>query len=193
MLVGDGFGTVVGGGGGGGFFFVLVGAIMITAKVFVGTVVCVGITIGVLVFEEMLVTVLVGNGVRVGSKMPGVRNTLIHAGWVRMAGSMGSMRLAGRLVRKSLLGLKFEPILVFSFQLGAKRSAHPLARMMQMNPNNRIRIIMIPDPRLSFSRGCMEMSIDGETHINCRAGVGLFVMTRALQPDVAMVSVYYAT
>ncbi len=181
--VGGGGGTdvSVAGGGGGRLFFVLVGTTtMIGGNVFVGIAVCVGIIMGVLVFEGMLVTVLVGNGVRVGSKIPGVRNTLIHAGWVRMAGSMGSMKLAGRLVRKSLLGLRFEPILVFSFQLGAKRSAHPLARMMQTNPNNRIRIIMMPESRLSFSRVCMETPINGETHVYRRAGVGLFVVTRAL-------------
>ncbi len=163
---------------------------MIGGNVLVGTVVCVRITIGVLVFEGTLVTVLVGNGVRVGSKIPGVRNTLIHAGWVRMAGSMGSIKLAGRLVRKSLLGLRLEPILVFSFQLGAKRSAHQRARMMQMNPNNRIRIIMMPEPRLSCSRVCMETPINRETHIHCRAGVSLFIVTRALEPDATVVRIY---
>ena len=142
---GGGMGVAVeGGGGGGGFFFVFVGTTTITANVFVGTVVCVsGIGASVLVFEGMLVMVLVGKGVRVGSEAPGVRKILIHAGLVRMAGSMGPIRLTGRLVRKSLFGSRFEPMLVFSFQLGAKRSAHPLARMMQTNPNNRISMMTI--------------------------------------------------
>ena len=130
-------------GGGGGFFFVFVGTTTITTNVFVGTVVCVGgISASVLAFEGMLVMVLVGRGVRVGREAPGVRKILIHAGLVRMAGSMGPIRLTGRLVRKSLFGSRFEPMLVFSFQLGAKRSAHPLARMMHMNPNSRISMMM---------------------------------------------------
>jgi hypothetical protein len=112
---------------------------MNTANVFVAwSGIRVGIEIGVLVFGGIFVTVLVGIGVRFGRDAPGVRNILIQAGLVRIAGSRGLMKPTGRLVRKSLLGSRFDPMLVFSFQLGAKRSAHPLARMMQMNPNNRI-------------------------------------------------------
>jgi len=131
--------------------FVFVGLAMITTtRVGVG----VNVESGVLVFGGMLVNVLAGNGVRVGrnNEAPGVRNTSIHAGLVRMAGSRGSKKLTGRLVRKSLLGSRFDPILVSSFQLGAKRSAHPLARRMQMNPNSRIKIMIMNETRLSFSR-----------------------------------------
>ena len=140
---GGGMGVAVeDGGGGGGFFFVFVGTTTTTTNVFVGAIVRVAIGSGVLVFGGMLVIVRVGNGVRVGREAPGVRKILIHAGLVRMAGSMGPIRLTGRLVRKSLFGSRFEPMLVFSFQLGAKRSAHPLARMMHMNPNSRISMMM---------------------------------------------------
>ena len=107
-----------------------------------------------------------------------------------MDGSMGSMKLEGRLVRKSLLGLRFDPILVFNFQLGAKRSAHPLARIMQRNPNKRIRIIMMPDEsRLSCLLVCMETSINGKTHIHGGARKGLFVMPGTLQPNATMVRI----
>ena len=166
-------------------------------SVFVGLTTVVAVTVvvsGVLVLTGTGVAVLAGNGVRVGNDAPGVRNTSIHAGLVRMAGSRGSMKLTGRLVRKSLLGSRFDPMLVFSFQFGAKRSAHPLARMMQMNPNNRIKTMMMTESRLSFSRGWvfMEMSIDKESHVYCGAWVGLFIMPSALQPDASVMCVYDA-
>ena len=168
-------------------------------SVFVGLTTVVAVTVvvsGVLVFIGTSVAVLAGNGVRVGNDddAPGVRNTSIHAGLVRMAGSSGSMKLTGRLVRKSLLGSRFDPMLVFSLQLGAKRSAHPLAMMMQKNPNSRIKTMMMTESRLSFSRGWvfMEMSIDREAHVYGRARVGLFIMPRALQPDTSVMRVYNA-
>ena len=42
---------------------------------------------------------------------------------------------------------------------------------------------MIPESRLSFSRVFIETSINGEADIDGGAGVGLFVMTCALEPD----------
>ena len=176
---------------------VIVGGKYISVLVGLTTVVAVTVAVsGVLVFTGTSVAVLAGKGVRVGKDddAPGVRNTSIHAGLVRMAGSRGSRKLTGRLVRKSLLGSRFDPMLVFSFQLGAKRSAHPLVMMMQMNPNSRINTMMMTESRLSFSRGWvfMETSIDRKPHIYRGARVGLFVMPRALQPDAPVVRVYDA-
>ena len=146
--------------------FVLVG-LAITSTVLVADAIWVGS--GVRVGSGTFVAVKVGNGVRVGNDnaAPGVRKTSIQTGLVRIAGSRGSIKLTGRLVRKSLLGLRFDSILVSSFQLGAKRSAHPLAKMIQKNPNNRIKTMMMPESRLSFSRGlvCIETSIHREPHI----------------------------
>ena len=101
------------------------------------------------------------------------------------------MKPTGRLVRKSLLGLRFDPMLVFSFQLGAKRIAHPLARMIQMSPNNRIRIMTMIELRLSCScsRVFIETSLDGEAYVDCRAREGLFVVTGTLQPDTSAMRV----
>ena len=94
--------------------------------------------IRVLVFGGTLVEVLVGIGVRVEKDAPGVRKTSSQAGFVRMDGSSGSKKPTGRLVRKSLLGLRFEFMLAANLQLGSKRNAQPLAKMMQMNPNIKI-------------------------------------------------------
>jgi len=145
--------------------------------------------LGVLDGRLVAVGVLVGNGILVSKDAPGVRKLFCQIGLVRMAGSRGAKKSTGRLVRKSMLGLRFDPILEFSFQLGAKRSAQPLAKMMQMNPNNRIRRMIIPESRLSFSRVFMETSVYGETHIDGGAGVGLFVMTCTFQPDTSVMRV----
>ena len=104
-------------------------------------------------------TVLVATGVFVGRDVtgtlvsndePGVRKTLSQAGCVRMDRSRGSSNSLGRLVRKSLFGSMFDLISVFSFQVGAKRIAHPPARITHKNPNKRM-IRMIIQSRLSFS------------------------------------------
>lgn len=153
----------------------------------VGLAVCGGL--GVLVFTGVLVRVPVGKGVRVVKDAPGVRKTSIQTGLVRMAGSRGSMKLMGWPVRKSTLGLRFEFMLAGSLQLGAKRSAHPLARMMQMSPNSRISRIRMIESRPSRSRVCMETSLDGETDIYGGARVGMFVVTRALKPDASVMRV----
>ena len=94
--------------------------------------------IRVLVFGGTLVDVLVGIGVRVEKDAPGVRKTSSQAGFVRMDGSSGSKKPTGRLVRKSLLGLRFEFMLAGNFQLGSKRSAQPLASTMHRNPTSKI-------------------------------------------------------
>lgn len=177
--------------GGGVFVFVFTGiAVLVLNTMDVGLAVCVGM--GVRVFGGTMVGVPVGGaGVRVSKNAPGVRK-LTHTGLVRMAESRGSKKLTGRPVRKSLLGLRFDRMLVSSFQLGAKRSAHPLVMMMQMNPNSRIKIMIMTELRLSFSRGLVfiETSIDREAHVDCGARVGLFVMTCARQPDASAVRVY---
>lgn len=102
----------------------------------------------------------VSRGIRVEKEEPGVRNTSSQTGLVRIEGSRGSIKPTGRLVRKSLSGLRFEFILANNLQLGGKRSAHPLARIMQMNPNSRIRAMIMTESRRSCSRVFMETSID---------------------------------
>ena len=194
MFVGDGGIGVMVEGGGGADVLVMVGITTVTTKVRVGDTAADGT--GVLVFTgaSVAVGVPVDWGMRVSKEAPGVRKTSIQAGLVRMAGSRGSMKPTGRLVRKSLLGLRFDPMLEFSFQCGAKRIAHPLARMIQMSPNNRIRTMTMIELRLSFSRSrvCIETSLDGEAHIDGGAREGLFVMTGAFQPDASTMRVYDA-
>lgn len=104
VLVGDGV-TVTGCGG--TLVFVWVG-LATNIGVLVAGAISVGM--GVLV-GGMLTAVLVavGMGVRVAKDAPGVRKTFCQIGLVRMAGSRGSRKLMGRLVRKSLLGLRFRP------------------------------------------------------------------------------------
>jgi hypothetical protein len=66
------------------------------------------------------VDVTIGNGVPVANEAPGVRKRFIQPGGVRMDCSIGSMKLLGRRVRKSLFGSRFESISVCSSQLGEK-------------------------------------------------------------------------
>jgi hypothetical protein len=104
--------------------FVFVGVKIITL-VGIGIKVCVlvGLDILVLVFGGIKVNVLVGDGVGgtgVAKEAPGVRKTSIQAGLVRIDGSRGSKKLTGTFVRKSLSGLRFDPMFEFSFQLGVK-------------------------------------------------------------------------
>jgi hypothetical protein len=140
----------------------LVGGIKIPL---VGVGVLIGLAVFVAVLGSVRVEVLVGEGVggtSVAKEAPGVRKTSIQAGLVRMDGSRGSKNPIGMLVRKSLSGLRFERISAGSFQLGAKRSAHPLERMIQMNPTKRISSMRMSESRLSRSRSraFMETSID---------------------------------
>ena len=123
--------------------------------------------------------VVVGLGVLVEKIAHGVRKMPSQGGLVRIAGSRGSNKLRGLPVRKSLLGSMFDSMLAGNLQRGEKRSAHPLVRMMQMNPKMRIRSRMIMESRrsLSFSRVVvMGLSIYREAHKDCGARVGLFVV-----------------
>jgi hypothetical protein len=150
-LIGGGFVVAVGGGK---YMSVFVGT-----GVFVGELLITGRL--VLVWVTAGVFVRVGGGRRVEKEAPGVRNTSNHGGLVRIDGSSGSRKLTCAFVRKSPSGLRFDPMLEFSLQLGAKRNAHPLERMMQMNPNSRISNMSRMESRLSFSRSrvFMEASI----------------------------------
>ena len=94
----------------------------------------------------------------VENEAPGVRKSLIHAGFVRMAGSTGSMNPPGLSVRKSLFGSSMDSTLASSSQLGVKRSAHPPASRMHKSPN-RSRRAMIAQSRLSFSVALIRNSI----------------------------------
>jgi hypothetical protein len=89
-------------------------------------------------------------GILVANEAPGVKKTLIHAGGVRMDGSRGSRRLLGRLVRKSLFGSMLDLMSVFNLQVGAKRIAHPPARITHRKPKRRM-TRMMTQSRLSFS------------------------------------------
>ena len=127
-----------------------------------GVVVLVGVRLKVNVGTDVCVAgggrvffTVVGKGVPVWKDAPGVRYKPIHAGWVRMDTSIGSMMPLERAVRKSLFGSRFDPILEFSFQLGVRRSAHPPASMMHRRPIRMMRMTMIQSRRLSFSRACM--------------------------------------
>ena len=64
----------------------------------------VGVTEEIVVGAREIVAVALENGVLVAVDMPGVRNSSIQAGSVRMAESTGSMTPLGRRVRNSLFG-----------------------------------------------------------------------------------------
>ena len=66
--------------------------------------------------DAKLVRVIRGNGVPVTKDAPGVRNTLIQLGCVRMDASTGSMNPSGLWVRKLLFGSRWESISVFNCQ-----------------------------------------------------------------------------
>ena len=80
--------------------------------------------------------------VTIESEAPGVRKTSIHTGFVKMAGSTGSMNPLGLRVRKSLFGSSKDSILASSSQSGVKRSAHPPASRIQKSPTRRMRAMM---------------------------------------------------
>ena len=180
---------------GGVLVFVVVGTIMI---MLVGMEVCVlvglnGMDVLVLVCG-IGVNVLIGDdlgGIGVEKEAPGVRKTSIQAGLVRIDGSIGSTKPTGWFVRKSLFGLRFDPMFELNLQLGAKRSAHPLERMIQMNPSSRMNSMRTIESRLSLSRSrvFMETSIYGKTHKYCRARIGFFIMPCAFQPDAPTMSI----
>jgi hypothetical protein len=137
------------------------------------------------------VPVVLGSAVAVVKEAPGVRKTLIHTGFVRMAGSTGSMNPLGLRVRKSLFGSRLDSISAFSFQLGEKRSAHCPAASIHRNPINRIMRIMIQSYR-SCSNAFMGRSVDWQSHKDCCAGIRYFVVVVAFEPDASMMGIHDA-
>ena len=160
----DGTGVFEAGGGGGTGVRVFVGKIRIGACVDVVVADGVGVSIFNKVGVNTNVGVLVGCDVRVEKPAPGVRNTSIQTGLVRMLAFKGSTKSIDGLLRYSLFGSSFESILAVSFQRGAKRSAHPLAMIMKMNPN-RINNKSRTESRRSFSRFVMRVSIHGKADV----------------------------
>ena len=195
VFAGCGMGVEVEGGGKNIIAFVEVG---ITAPVFVGDAIVIGVVVCVASIVRVImgvvndVPVVDGNDVPVANEAPGVRKTLIHAGFVRMAGSTGSMNPLGLRVRKSLFGSRLDSILVSSSQRGVKRRAHSPASRMQKSPNRRMRT-MITQSRLSCSNAFIDVSIiDRQPHVNRGARIDSFVMTRAFEPDAPMMRVHNA-
>jgi len=195
VFAGRGLGVEVGGGGKNIIAFVGGG---VTATVFVGDAIVIGVVVCVASIVPVIMgvvndlSVVDGNDVPVANEAPGVRKTLIHAGFVRMAGSTGSMNPLGLRVRKSLFGSRLDSILVSSSQRGVKRSAHSPASNMQKSPNRRMRT-MITQSRLSCSNASIDVSIiDRQPHVNCGARIDFFVMTRAFEPDAPMMRVHNA-
>ena len=86
--------------------------------------------------------VVAGACVTVEEEAPGVRKAYIPAGFVRMAGSTGSMNPPGLRVRKSLFGSIKDSTLASNSQRGAKRSAHLPASSIKKSPNRRMRAMM---------------------------------------------------
>ena len=147
--------------------------------------------VGVLVADEMVVGtgedvgVVFGKGVPVMIDTPGVRNSSIHPGCVRMAGSTGSMNPLGRLATKVLFGSICDSISVFNCQLGAKRAASCPATITHTNPITKMMMTTIVQSSRSRSTTFMIGSIDRQSHKDSCAGEGRFVVPRALQPNPA--------
>jgi len=137
------------------------------------------------------IPVVLGSGVPVMNEAPGVRKTLIHIGFVRMAGSTGSMNPPGLRVRKSLFGSRLDSMLASSFQLGEKRSAHCPAAITHRNPISRIMRIMIESCR-SCSNTFIGRSIDRQSHKDRCPGIRYFVVTRTFEPDTSVMSIHNA-
>lgn len=149
-------------GGGGKYTNVFVGvaktrAVLVANAVVVGDVVCV--VTNVLDVDAVAGALAAVEGcVMVGNEAPGVRTVFIHTGFVRMAGSTGSMNPIGLCVRKSLFGSSLDSTFVSSSQCGVKRSAQPPARRIPKSPNRRMKA-MTAQSRLSFSVTLMSRSI----------------------------------
>ena len=134
-----------------------------TSVVFVADAMVVGATVCVMTNVLAVgvvkdVPAVVGSCVTVENEAPGVSKSLIHAGFVRMAGSTGSMNPLGLLVRKSLFGSSLDSTLASSSQSGGKRSAHVPASRMHKSPNRRMRA-MITQSRLPCSIALISKSI----------------------------------
>ena len=141
-------------GGGGKYTNVFVGPAKTRAVLVVNAVVVGGV---VWVVTNVLDVDAVGDAlasvescVMVGNEAPGVRAAFIHAGFVSMAGSTGSINPLGLWVRKSLLGSSPDSTLASSSHRGVKRSAYPPATRIQKSPNRRMKAIRTQS-RLSFS------------------------------------------
>lgn len=135
------------------------------------------------------VLVLVGIGVKVSNDAPGVRKKSNQEGGVSIAASTGSISPSGMLVRKSLFGLRFDPILVSSSQRGAKRTAHCPATITHRNPTRIISRMMIQSRR-SLSRACIVASMYGKSNVHSRSRVGRFIVARTLQPDTSAMCIH---
>jgi len=189
--VGPGLDFGVDEGGGGKYTNVFVG---LAKAVFVTNAVVAGVAVRVVVTNVPDVGVVkdasavVGSGVMVECEAPGVRKLSIHAGFVRMAGSTGSMNPSGLCVRKSLFGSSLDSALASSSQRGAKRSAHLPASRIARSPNKRMRA-MTDQSRFSFSVALMGKSIEWQAHVKRGARTHLFVMTGAFDPDAPVVGV----
>jgi len=143
---------------GGTYSSVFVGLIknvagIVANAVVVGTVVCVVPAVDV----PAGASAVVANCVTVETDAPGVRYAFIQAGFVRMAGSTGSMNPPGLLVRKSLFGSILDSTFVSNSQRGVKRSAQPPASRIHKSPNRRMKT-MTTQSRLSFSVVLMSTS-----------------------------------
>ena len=133
------------------------------------------------------VDVNAGSVVPVTVAAPGVRNSLIQTGSVRMAASTGSMNPLGRRVRKSLFGSRCDSMLVFNSQPGEKRAASCPAMTTSTNPITRI--VMTTSVQSSRSRSIVFMiwSPDGQSNKDSGSGAGGFVVPGAFQPDAPAV------
>ncbi len=128
--------------------------------------------------------VVVMKGLRVGTIAPGVKIRSIHMGGVRIAASTGSIKPTGRLVRKSLFGSMFDPIVASNSQLGERRTdIHP-ARSRHRNPM-RMMAMMMTQSRLSCLVVFIGFAVNGQSHKDRCAGIGGFVKAGAFQPDAA--------
>jgi hypothetical protein len=133
------------------------GAVVVVSAVVVGTVVCVVTNVpGVDVPAGA--SAVVESCVTVENGAPGVRTALIHAGFVRIAESTGSMNPPGLLVRKSLFGSILDCTFVSNSQCGVKRRAQPPASRIHKSPNRRMKA-MTTQSRLSLSVVLMSKSI----------------------------------
>ena len=178
-------------GDGGTYSSVFVGfakAVFVASAVVAVAVVCVVTGVpGVDVVKDMLA--VVGKGVAVKKDAPGVRNSLIQAGFVRMAASTGSMKPSGLRVRKSRFGSILDSTLVSSSQSGAKRRAQPPASRIHRSPNNRIRA-MTAQSRFSFSVARMGKSIERQPDMNRGTRTQLFIVSGAFDPDPSVMGIY---
>lgn len=179
-------------GGGGKYTNVFVG---LAKAVFVANAVVVaGVTVRVVTNVSDVgvvkdVSAVVRSGVTVESEAPGVRKSLIQAGFVRMAASTGSMNPSGLRVRKSRFGSILDSTLVSSSQSGVKRRAQPPASRIHRSPNNRIRAITAQS-RFSFSVALMGKSIERQSDMNRGTRTQLFIVPGAFDPDPSVMGVY---